>query len=101
MSSAKFDEVLSAQKPSSDKTGLGYAISFSPFSSTASESRTVFVPQFEKGNKGMKSKTDMANSKSFVRPHVCHHCDVFGYIHPDCFKLYPRKQLSKRSQVPS
>ena len=30
MSSAKFDEVLSAQKPSSDKTGLGYAVSSSP-----------------------------------------------------------------------
>ena len=30
MSSAKLDEVLSAQKPSSDKTGLGYAVSSSP-----------------------------------------------------------------------
>ena len=61
MSSAKLGEVLSAQKPSSDKTGLGYAI---------------FVPQSEKGNKGMKSKTDLANSKSFVRPHICHYCGV-------------------------
>ena len=30
MSSAKLDEVLSAQKPSSDKTSLGYAVSSSP-----------------------------------------------------------------------
>ena len=30
MSSAKLDEVLSAQKPSSDKTDLGYAVSSSP-----------------------------------------------------------------------
>ena len=44
MSSAKLDEVLSAQKPSSDKTGLGYAISSDPFSFTTSRSRTVFVP---------------------------------------------------------
>ena len=44
MSSAKLDEILSAQKPSSDKTGLGYVVSSSPSSSTASESRTVFVP---------------------------------------------------------
>ena len=44
MSSAKLDEVMSAQKPSSDKTGLGYAVSSDPFSSTASGSRTVFVP---------------------------------------------------------
>ena len=95
------DEVLSAQKPSSDKTGLGYAVSSSPSSSTASGSRTVFMPQSEKCDKGMKSKTDMANSKSFVKPHVCHHCGVSGHIHPNCFKLYPHKQLSKQSQVSS
>ena len=89
MSSAKLVEVLSAQKPSSDKTGLGYAISSSSSSSMAFGSRIVFVPQSEKGNKGMKSKTNLANSKSFVRPHVCHHCGVSGHIHPNCFKLYP------------
>ena len=101
MSNAKFDEELSAQKPSSDKTGLGYAVSSSPSSSMASGLRTVFVPQSEKGNKGMKSKIDLANSKSFVRHHVCHHCGVSGHIRPNCFKLYPHKQLSKRSQVSS
>ena len=97
MSIAKLDEVLIAQKPSSDKTDLGYAVSSGPFSSTTSGSRTVFVPQSEKGNKGMKFKTDLANSKSFVRPHVCHHYGVFGHIRPNCFKLYPQKQVSKRS----
>ena len=97
MSSAKLDKVLSAQKPNFDKTGLGYVVSFGPFSSTASGSRIVFVPQSEKGNKGMKSKTDMANYKSFVRPHVCHHYGVSGHICPNCFKLYSYKQLSKRS----
>ena len=44
MSSAKLDEILSAQKPSSDKTGLGYTVSSDPFSSTAFGSRTIFVP---------------------------------------------------------
>ena len=44
MSSAKIDEVLSAQKPSSDKTGLGYVVSSSPSSSMASRSRIIFVP---------------------------------------------------------
>ena len=44
MSSAELDEVLSAQKPSSDKTGLGYSVSSDPSSSTAFGSRTVFVP---------------------------------------------------------
>ena len=77
-----------------------------------SESKTVFVPQSEKGDKCMKSKTSLANSKFFVKPHyrkfsslktthVCHRCGVFGHIHPNCFKLYPHKQLSKRLQVPS
>ena len=61
MSSAKVNEVLSAQKPNFDKTGLGYAVS-----SMASGSRTVFVPQSEEGDKGMKSKTNLTNSKSFV-----------------------------------
>ena len=88
MSSAKLDEVLSAQKPSSNKTGLGYAVSFGPSSSTTSGSKIVFVPQSEKGNKGMKSKIVLANFKSFARPHVCHQCGVFGHIHPNYFKLY-------------
>ena len=101
MSSAKFDEVLSAQKPSSNKTSLGYVVSSGPSSSTASGSRTVFVPQSEKGDKSMKSKTDLANSRSFIRPHVCHHCGVSGHIHLNCFKLYSHKQLPKRSQVSS
>ena len=101
MSSIKLDEVLSAQKPSSDKIGLGYAISSNPSSSTTSRSRIVFVPQSKKGDKGMKFETDLSNSKSFVRLHVCHHCSVSRHIRPDCFKLYPQKQVSKWSQVSS
>ena len=72
-----------------------------PSSSMAFGSRTVFVPQSKKGNEGMKSKTDLTNSKSFVRPHVCHHYGVPEHIRPNCFKLYPHKQLSKWSQVSS
>ena len=40
-SSAKLDEMLSIQKSTSDRTGLGYGISTS---NTASTSITVFVP---------------------------------------------------------
>ena len=101
MSSAKLDEVLSAQKPSSNKTGLGYVVSSGPSSSTAFGSRTVFVSQSEKCDKGIKSETDLAKSKFFVRSHVCHHCSVSRHIHPNCFKLYPQKKVSKRSQVSS
>ena len=112
MSSAKLDEVLSAQKPSSDKIGLRYAVSSNLSSSTAFGSMNIFVPQSEKCDKSMKSITDLSNSKYFVRPHsrkfssskttyVCHYCGVSGHIHPNCFKLYPYKQVSKRSQVSS
>ena len=85
--SAQLDENLSAQKPSSDKTSLGYDVSAGPSSSMASGLKTIFVPQSEKGDKGIKSKTDLANSKSFVRPHVCYHCGVSRHIRPNCFKL--------------
>ena len=112
MSSAKLDEILSAQKPNSDKTGLEYVVSFDPSSSTASGSKTVFVPQSEKSDKGMKSIIDWSISKSFVRPHsrkssspktthVCHHYGVSRHIHRNWFKLYPQKQVSKQSQVSS
>ncbi|XP_065624884.1 uncharacterized protein LOC136065512 [Quercus suber] len=101
MSSAKLDEVLSAQKSSSNKIGLGYAVSSGPSSSIASGSKTVFVIQSEKGDKGMRFKTYLSNSKSFVRPNVCHHCGISGHIRSNCFKLYPQKQVPKRSYVSS
>ena len=49
----------------------------------------------------MKFKTDLYNSKSFIRPHVCHHYGVPGHIRPNCFKFYPQKHMSKLSQVSS
>ena len=91
MSSAKLNKVFCAQKSSFDKTSLGYVVSSNPSFTTAFRSKTVYMPQSEKGDKGMKSKTDLANSKSFVRPHVCHHCGVSRHIRPNCFKLYPQK----------
>ena len=51
MSSAKLDEVLSAQKPSSNKTSLGYVVSTGSSFSIVSESKTVFVPNLRKGIK--------------------------------------------------
>ena len=48
MSSAKLDEVLSAQKPSFDKTSLGYAVSSGPSFSTTFRSRIVLCPNLRK-----------------------------------------------------
>ena len=90
MSSVELDEVLSAQKSSSDKTDLGYTVSSGLSSSMAFGSRTVFVPQSEKGDKGMKFKTDLINFKSFIGPHVCHHVvflDIFILIVLSCISV--------------
>ena len=112
MASAKLDEVLSAQKPSFDKADLGYVDSSGPSFSIPLGSKIVIVLQSEKGDKCMKSKTDLTNSISFVKPHfrkssstktthVCHYCGISGHIRPNCFKLYPQKQVSKQPQVSS
>ena len=29
--------------------------------------------------------------------HVCHHCGASGHTRPNCFKLFPHKQVSNRS----
>ena len=49
-----------------DKVVLGYVDSSGPSSSTASGSKTVFVSQSKKGDKGMKSITDLSNFKSLL-----------------------------------
>ena len=48
VSSAKLDEVLSAQKPSFDKIGLGYAVSSSPSTSTALDQRLSLCSNMRK-----------------------------------------------------
>ena len=48
MSSAKLDEVLNAQKPSSDKTSLGYVVSSSPSSSTLLDQEPSLCPNLRK-----------------------------------------------------
>ena len=44
-----------------------------------------------------KVRHSSRKSSSSKTAHVCHHCGVFGHIHPNCFKMYPQKQVSKRS----
>ena len=44
-----------------------------------------------------KVRPPSRKSSSSKTAHVCHHCGVFGHIHPNCFKMYPQKQVSKRS----
>ena len=115
-SSAKLDEMLSLQKSTSDRTGLGYDSS-SP--SIASTSTTIFVPpanNVETENNDSKNelasenvdkgksilgaplkldKKDIKNLRAkkgnFQKPkqkkqHFWHHCDAVGHTRPNCYK---------------
>ena len=48
-----------------------------------------------------KVRPPSKKSSSFKTAHVCHHCGVSRHTRPNCFKLYPQKQVSKRSQISS
>ena len=114
-SSAKLDEMLSLQKSTFDRTGLGY--DFSSLS-IASTSTTVFVPpannieientnvktnlasknidkgksilgalpkQDKKEVKNLKAKK-VNSQKPKQKQHLCHHCGVAGHTRPNCYK---------------
>ena len=48
-----------------------------------------------------KVRPPSRKSSSSKTAHVCHHYGVSRHTCPNCFKLYPQKQVSKRSQVSS
>ena len=108
-SSAKLDEMLSIQKSTSNRTGLGYGLSFS---NTASTSTTVFDPpasnteikntdvkisltsvNLDKGKsilgappkldkkdvKNPKAKKAKPQKPNQKKQHLCHHCGVAGH----------------------
>ena len=120
--SAKLDEMLSLQKSTSDRTGLGYDFS-SP--SIASTSITVFVPlannieteknvvknelaseNIDKGKsifgallkldkKEIKnSRVRKANSQKLKqnKQYISHHCGVAGHTRPNCYKWLATQQ---------
>ena len=115
-SSTKLDEMLSLQKSTSDRTGLGYDLSSL---SIASTSTTVFVPlannieiennvvknelaskNIDKGKSilGAPPKLDKKEIKNprvkkgnsqrtkQKRQHFYHHCGAAGHTRPNCYK---------------
>ena len=113
-SSAKLDEMLSIQKSTSDRTGLGYGLSSSNIAST---STTVFVPSasnaeienidvkislasenLDKGKsilgappkldkkdvKNPKAKKANSQKPKQKKQHLCHRCGVVGHTRPNC-----------------
>ena len=121
-SSAKLDEMLSIQKSTSDRIGLGYGLSSS---NTASTSTTVFVPlasnieientdvkislaskNLDKGKSilGVPPKLDKKDAKNpkakkansqkpkQKKQHLCHHCGAASYTRPNCYKWLATQQ---------
>jgi hypothetical protein len=100
--------MLTSQKCSSNKTGLGYIATDS--SNIASTSRTVFVkpsgskPQNDKGKAIMVSceSDNIAPAKSKHSTErslpTCHHCGIVGHIRPNCGQLkFPRTWNKKNA----
>ena len=121
-SSAKLDEMLSNQKSASDRTGLGYGLSFS---NSASTSSTVFVPPANTDKiENINVKTELASEninkgKSILgappkldkkdakiprdkkansqkskqkKQHLCYHCGAAGHTRPNCYKWLATQQ---------
>ncbi|KAK9991397.1 hypothetical protein SO802_026382 [Lithocarpus litseifolius] len=124
-SSAKLEEILSFQKSTSDRTGLGYDFSSS---NIVSSSTTVFVsPANNVHSKNNECKTDIAsenvdNGKSILgahpklekketrnlrtkkvnnkksqpkKPHFCHHCGASGHTRPNYYKWLATQQSNR------
>ena len=124
VSSKKLDEVLSHQKPFSDKTGLGYTEESSSAMNISKEVKfvkakepIVVAPTMEKAKVEKKKNVvdqrvlnkprnlsvvrSEAKGKSLLRPqrgpktnHFCHHCGLQGHTRPDCHKLRALRNAS-------
>ena len=113
-SSANLDEMLSFQKSTSDRTGLGYSFSSS---NIVSISTTVFVPlsnNVEIENNDVKTDLtieNIDNGKSILgappkqdkkeaknsrakqkKQHLCRHCGVAAHTRPNCYKWLATQQ---------
>ena len=117
-SSTKLDEMLSIQKSTSDRTGLGYDLSFT---NIASSSTTVFVPpannvkienneiktelaskNINKGKcilgvppklekkdvKNPRAKKANSQKPKQKKQHLCHRSGVAGHTRPNCYKWF-------------
>jgi len=106
-SNNKIAQMLTGQKCSSDKTGLGYVATDS--SNIASTSRTVFFKPSGSELQNDKSKaivvscendnTTPAKSKHSTERSLptCHHCGIVGHIRPNCGQLKFSRTWNKKN----
>ena len=124
VSSKKLDEVLSHQKPFSDRTGLGYTGDSSSAVNISKEVKfvkakepVVVAPTAEKVN--VDKKKNVADQRVLNKPrnqsvvrleakgkslpksqrglrtkHFCHHCGFQGHTRPNCHKLRALRNAS-------
>ena len=121
-SSTKLDEMLSIQKSTSDRTGLGYGISSSnivstgtivfvpPASNTEIENTNVKIslasenldkgksilgapPKLDKKEaKNPKAKKANSQKPKHKKQYLCHHCRAAGHTRPNCYKWLASQQ---------
>ena len=111
ISTKKLDNVLSSQKPSYDKTSLGYTGEGSSSSEPKKEVKFISAKNEEKLKEvKLEIETPVVVKKTIgVKPkekgkslpknqrgrrvkHPCHHCGAEGHIRPNCFKLHALKK---------
>ena len=121
ISTKKLDNVLSSQKSSHDKTGLGYTEEGSSSNEPKKEIQFVSAKNDEK-LKEVKPETETLvvvkrtvgaklkekgkslpkNQRGPQVKHLCHHCGAQGHTRLNCFKLYALKKVdSVRGQETS
>ena len=116
VSTKKLDDVLSHQKPFSDKTRLGYTGESSSVVNISKEVKfvkaklsigvtpTVEMTKVEK-KKNVRSEAkakSLPRSQRGPRPnHMCHHYGLQGHTQPNCYKLRVLRNASnQRSRGP-
>ena len=121
ISTKKLDNMLSSQKSSHDKTGLGYTGEGSSSSEPKKEVKFVSTKNVEK-LKEVKPKIETPavvkrtigaklkekgkllpkNQRGPQVKHLCHHCGAQGHTRPNCFKRHALKKAnSMRGQESS
>ena len=106
ISTKKLDSMLSSQKPSNDKNGLGYTGDGSSSSEPKKEMKFVSAKNVEKpkietsvvakrtiGTKPKKKGKSLPKSQRGPQvKHFCHHYGMREHTRPNCFKLQALKR---------
>ena len=126
VASKKLDEVLAYQKPSSDRSGLGYTGESSSSANVSKEMKFVKVEELLVTtllveNVKVEKKTTVVIQKALTKPpnprvakpkakgkslpkaqrgpqtqHFCHYCRVRGHTSPNCHKLQALKNVGSQ-----